>query len=115
MEENALLSRQLVETLTEEIKQLKNQIETLKDALRETSLCNVVLFTSDHDISVACVTNGTPEGIDQFTRVTKMFRHGEAMLRKRGVGWAILTDVPVNQTNDSPFLSTSGRVRASRG
>lgn len=77
----------------------------LKDSLRECNRCNVLLFASNSDLSVAAVTNNTSDGVELFTRVNDMFVSKRHALHKRGIGFAVIEDVPLNQIHDTPFSS----------
>lgn len=103
MEENVHMSRQLIEVLTKRVHDLETEVARLQDSLRECTRCNVLLYCSDRDLSVAAVTNGTSEGIELFSRVNDLFRQNEAFLHKRGIAFAIIEDVPMNQVHDTPF------------
>lgn len=109
LEENAVLSRQLVESNAKHIRKLEEEVERLKDALRETTSCNVLLYTSKDELSVAAVTNGTPEGLELFARADEMFRSNERELHKKGIAFAVIEDIPVNQLHETPFGSNSFR------
>ena len=97
------MSRQLVTVLTKQVHALETDLRRLQDALRETKTANVVLFTTNRDMSVAAVTNNTQEGIELFSRLNEKFRANERVLHSRGVGFAIIEDVPVNHIHDTPF------------
>lgn len=103
LEENASLSRQLAESNAKHIRKLEEEVERLKDALRETSSCNVLLYTSNEELSVAAVTNGTPEGLELFARADEMFKSNERELHKKGIAFAVIEDIPVNQLHETPF------------
>jgi hypothetical protein len=103
METNMNMSRQLVEVMTKQVHALEDEVERLKDALRECSQCNVVLFCSNRDLSVAAVTNGTPEGVELFARVQESFCKNEHQLHKRGIAFGIIENVPINHVHDTPF------------
>lgn len=97
------MSQRLIEVLNKQNKSLEAEIMRLRESLREASRCNVLLFCSDRDLSVAAVTNGTADGVALFSRVHDMFSSKRAQLHKRGVGFAVIEDVPVNQLHDTPF------------
>ena len=103
LEQNAAMSQRLIEVLNKQIKSLEAEIMRLRESLREASRCNVLLFCSDRDLSVAAVTNGTADGVALFSRVHDMFSSKRQQLHKRGVGFAVIEDVPVNQLHDTPF------------
>ena len=97
------MSKKLIEVLNKQNKSLEAEIIRLRELLRECSRCNVLLFCSDHDLSVAAVTNSTADGVALFTRVNEMFSSKQSQLHKRGVGFAVIEDVPINQLHDTPF------------
>lgn len=105
MEQNAQMSKKLVEVLSKQVKSLEAEVGRLKESLRECNRCNVLLFCSDRDLSVAAVTNGTSEGAELFSRVNDMFVSKRAALHKRGIGFAVIEDVPLNQIHDTPFAT----------
>ena len=106
LEENAEISRRLAESLSEQVRTLKAENEKLRESLCETELCNVIVFTSDSErnIAVASVTNCTTEGVDLYSRMQQMFIKNKAALHKRGIAFATITDVPLNQVHDTPSL-----------
>ena len=106
MEQNARMSEQLVEVLGKQVKALESEVSRLKETLRECTRCNVLLFCSNRDLSVAAVTNNTAEGNELFARVNHMFAQKRTALHKRGIGFAVIEDVPLNQIHDTPFSSS---------
>ena len=106
MEQNSRMSQRLVEVLSKQVKTLEAEVARLRESLRECSRCNVLLFCSNRDLSVAAVTNQTSEGVELFSRVNAMFAQKRAALHKRGIGFAVIQDVPLNQVHDTPFSSS---------
>ena len=103
LEQNAQMSKKLVEVLSKQVRTLEAEVLRLKESLRECNRCNVLLFCSDRDLSVAAVTNSTSEGVELFSRVSEMFAQKRAALHKRGIGFAVIEDIPLNQIHDTPF------------
>lgn len=96
--------QKLVETLQEQNNFLRAENSKLKEDLEEGSTCNILLFSlSDGELSVASVTDNTPEGVELFARVSDKFQKNEQLLRRKGIAFGAITDVPLNQIHDTPF------------
>lgn len=102
------MSRQLIAVLTKQVHSLEGEVERLKEVCRESNTCNLLVFCSQSDMSVAAVTNTSNEGIEMFSRVSEMFQRNQANLHKRGIGYAVIEDVPINTIHDTPFPTKGG-------
>lgn len=114
LEENAAVHRRLADSYAAQIRALETQIDELKDELRDANTCNVLFFMTGRDVSIAAVTNNSPEGLELFQRAEEMFRQNEEMLNKQGIYSASIPDVPVNQLHDTPFGPAVASGRRSR-
>lgn len=103
LEDNHQLSRQLVSSLTAQVKTLSEENEQLREALRDSRLCNVVIFGTHDDLSVAAITTGAPEGVELFTRLDQKFREKKRALHENQIAFAIIEEVPVNEVHALPF------------
>lgn len=101
--ENAEIGKQLVASLSKQICTLEEEVERLRDICRENTTCNVVIYSSEDDISLAAVTNGSDEGIQVFSRVSDLFQRNIVPLHKRGIGFATFQDVLINRMHTTPF------------
>ena len=100
----------MIAVLTKQVQSLEREIDQLKEVCRENNTCNLLLFCSQSDMSIAAVTNTSDQGIEMFSRVSEMFQKNQTNLHKRGIGYAVIEDIPINTIYDTPF-STGGTLK----
>lgn len=103
LEEHLVTAQRLAEALSTRIVALEAENAELKAALQAGDTCSVVVTCSKHTIDVAAVTNSNPEGVALLERLDNGLRQNEAKLHARGLGFAIVNDVPINQLFHSPL------------
>lgn len=103
VQQNMDMSRQLIAVLTKQVRTLEQQIDTLQETCRAAAQCNILVYGSHNDLSVAAVTDTSEEGVALFARVSDMFQQNQMKLHKRGIAFGIIQDVPVNRIHETPF------------
>lgn len=107
VQQNMEMSRQLITVLTKQVRTLEQQIETLQESCRAAAQCNLLVYGSHNDLSVAVVTDTSEEGLALFSRVSDMFQQNQIKLHKRGIAFGIIQDVPLNRIHETPFKNGS--------
>ena len=103
--ENVEIGKQLASSLNKQIATLEAENDRLREFCNENNVCNVILYSSQNDLTLASVTNASEEGVHVFARVSELFQRNKNDLHKKGIGFAILQDVPINHIYATPFPS----------
>ena len=99
------LSKQFINALQKQIKNLEAENARLQEYCRENNSCSVIVFGPPNELSVAAITNNSSEGVDFCARVAEQFERQAQNLHKRGISYAVIEDVPLNRMYDTPFGS----------
>lgn len=111
MQENADMSRRMTQMLLQQVRALEREVEAMKEAMRERRTCNVLLYCAPDDISVACVTDNSTEGAMLSQQLMEEFEKRTDQLHRRGIGFALIEDVPFNTVHDIPFEDSAASSR----
>lgn len=104
LEENAQLHRSCTEELRKRIRELENENERLRDALRDANTLNVAAYVAGGELSVMAVTNGSAEGGQIYERILRKASANQSSLAERGVLFGVVDEIPVNHIHSTPFL-----------
>jgi hypothetical protein len=95
----------------QQVRTLEREVEVMKESLRERRTCNVLLYCAPDDISVACVTDNSTEGTMLGQQLMIEFEKHTDQLHRRGIGFALIEDVPFNTVHDIPFEDSATSAR----
>lgn len=103
MQHNIDMSKKFINLLQQRIETLEKREENMKESLRLANTCNAIIYGTPKDLSIACVTNATEDGIDKYSRMKEYFMKIKKKLNESGVGIAFFEEIPINQVNENPI------------
>ena len=95
----------LNQALEDEIVRLKQENMQLRHRVHALETVQVVVFGSSNKLGVALVASSDKEGAAELLSADMAFNLHSQELRKKGVGYAILEKIRVNELTALPFHS----------
>lgn len=93
--------------LEDELVRARQDNERLRGRVAALETVQVVVFGSSNKLGVAAVTTADPEGAAELVAVDMAFDVHRDDLKRKGVGYAIIEKVRVNELHATPFKTPS--------